>query len=89
VCVVRVLYPSFYLLNIMKRSSPVRKKMNSNDNSSHSFVSLTFFGIFMQLLKIQILMMKINPQKMINNTLMKCILDGVNNLVKLCTVAVY
>jgi hypothetical protein len=46
VCVVRVLYPSFYLLNIMKRSSPVRKKMNSNDNSSHSFVSLTFFWHF-------------------------------------------
>jgi hypothetical protein len=48
-----------------------------------------FFCIFMQLLKIQILMMKINPQKMIKNTLMKCMLDGVNNLVKVCTVAVY
>jgi hypothetical protein len=50
-----------------------------------------FFCIFMQLLKIQIqiLMMKINPQKMIKNTLMNCMLDGVNNLVKVCTVAVY
>jgi hypothetical protein len=29
------------------------------------------------------------PAKMIKNTLMKCMLDGVNNLVKVCTVAVY